>query len=505
MLSFLLPVLVLILFLVAVLLFRTAMYSSSSEPVEPAELVDIDDWTAAEHLSRAIRCQTISHQDPELFDRQAFLSLHKELESMYPRLHRLLKLEKVNQYSLLYTWPGSNPELKPILLMSHLDVVPVEAGSEKDWEHPPFSGEIAEGFVWGRGALDIKCGVTSILEAVECLVQGNFQPERTIYLAFGHDEEVSGMDGAGSIAKLLQERGVELETVVDEGGALVTDVVPWVDRPVAMVGVGEKGYLSLALAVDSPGGHSAAPPVITAIGRLSGAIHRLETQQMPDHLGTIKAMYHPLADELPMGVKMVFANLWLFGGWLRSRLEAMPRTAALIRTTTAPTMISAGVKDNILPRQARAVVNFRVLPEDTIQDVVDHVKRVIGDPEVRVESLYETAIDPSPEQAGESVDPVVRTGRAASPVSDPLGPGYALLDTTIRQVFPDAAVAPTLTTGATDARYYVPLCAQVFRFMPIRMTPVDQLRPHGVNERISIKNIGDLARFFARWIQISAG
>ncbi len=202
---------------------------------------------------------------------------------------------------------------------------------------------------------------------------------------------------------------------------------------------------------------------------------------------------------------MAFANLWLFGGWVRRKLEAEPRTAALLRTTTAPTMLSAGVKDNILPRQARAVLNFRVLPGDTIQDVVDHVRRVIDDPEVHLEPLDPPTIDPSSGQTDESDDPVVRTGREASPISDPQGPGYAVLDTTIRQVFPEVAVVPALTTGATDARYYVPLCSQVFRFIPIRLAPSDQARAHGINERISIKNCGDLARFFARWIQATAG
>ncbi len=497
---------VLILFLAAFLLFRTATWGSTPEPVDPIEVSEIDDWTVAEHLSRLIQLPTISYDDPARFNAKAFLSLHKELESMYPRLHRTLQVEKVNEYSLLYTWVGTNPELKPILLMSHIDVVPVDDDSDTAWTHPPFSGEIADGFVWGRGAQDIKSGVICTMESVECLLVEGYKPERTIYLAYGHDEELSGRHGAGAIVSVLKKRGVELEAVIDEGGAIFQSINPWVEGPVAMVGIGEKGFLSLVLTAETTGGHSAVPPRDTAIGKLSRAIARLEAHPMPYRLGPIISQLRPLSSELPFFFRVALANQWLFSGLLRSQLAADPKSAALVHTTTAPTMLSAGIKDNILPRQARAVINFRLLPGDSVLDVVHHLRKTIDDPEIQISPLYEDPLQRlashgEKQQPADDPERIQRWGREAPPISDPEGPGYKMLETTIRQLYPDVLVTSALSTGATDARYYSEICPQVFRFMPFRFGPDDLRRIHGIDERMSIKNLGDGVRFFMAWIK----
>lgn len=497
----LIPILVVLLFLAAFVLFRTAFFTAADEPVEPAPPIDVDSRMVAEHLARLIRCKTISWSEPERFDPNAFLALHKELENIYPRTHRALTREVINRYSLLYTWPGKNLDLKPILLMSHQDVVPVEAGSEKDWEHPPFAGEIADGFVWGRGTMDVKSGIIGVMEAVEWLLQDGFHPERTVYLAFGHDEELSGEEGTGKIVALLRQREVELESVLDEGRAILTGIVPGVERAVALVGVAEKGYLSLVLSADSAGGHSAAPPAQTTIGELSRAVHRLEAHPMPARLDSARLQYQALASELPASMRIAFANQWLFGGWLKRRLSGSADTNAIIRSTTAPTIIHGGVKDNILPRKASAVVNFRILPGDSVEDVVDHVSKVINDERIRLGGFDES---PDGSHDGDT-EPADVGGRPASRVTDPDGPVYRLMAHAIRQVFPDAVPAPALVLGATDSRFYAPICVNILRFQPIRIGPSDLGRPHGVNERLSLKNCGDMVCFYAQWIRQAAG
>lgn len=504
MLPFVIVLFVILIFLTALLFFRAAAYGWQIEPVEPADPIDVDKFSVADHLGRAVRIQTISWEDPNCFDRKAFLALHDELERMYPRVHRVLQRETVNQYSLLYTWTGQDLSLKPVLLMAHMDVVPVEAGSEKDWEHPPFSGEMADGFVWGRGTMDIKNQVVGILEAVDWLLQNGFKPERTVYLAFSHDEELDGPQGGAQIAKLLAERGVELEAVLDEGGSVVTGAVPGVLTPVALLGVTEKGYLTLEMCVDADGGHSSMPPEHTAIGRLSQAVRRVEENPMPARLHYINLMFGDLASELPLGMRLLFANQWLFGKLIQWKFGSSPTTNAMIRTTTAVTMISGGVKDNILPRQARASVNFRLLPCDSIQSVIEHVRKVVNDPGVRV-NVNGKATGPGSEPAPEEGQFASASSWEAAPVSDPSGAAYTALARTIRRVFKDAVVAPFMVVGATDARHYAGVCDQVFRFSPIQIDADDMHRVHGVNERLSVENCGQMVHFYVEWIREIAG
>jgi carboxypeptidase PM20D1 len=232
-------------------------------------------------LAQALRFATISHEDPAQVDRAPFRELHRFLEESFPQVHHSLKREVIEEYSLLYTWQGTDASLAPALFAGHIDVVPVESGTETEWQYPPFEGCVEEGYIWGRGALDDKVAVLGLLEAAEALLARGFQPHRTIYLAFGHDEEVGGTYGAKRIAALLQQRGVRLEFALDEGLAVTEGIIPKVSKPVAMVGIAEKGYLCLELSAESRGGHSSMPPSETAIGILSAAITRLERHPMP--------------------------------------------------------------------------------------------------------------------------------------------------------------------------------------------------------------------------------
>jgi carboxypeptidase PM20D1 len=383
---------------------------------------------------------------------------------------------------VLYTWTGSDPGARPILLMAHLDVVPVEPGTEAEWSHPPFEGRVADGFVWGRGALDNKFGVMAILEAAELLLGEGHRPRRTVHLAFGHDEEVGGDLGARAIAALLAERGVELEFVLDEGGSITEGIVPGLEAPVALVGIAEKGYVSLELSTRAPGGHSSMPPRETAVGVVSRAVHRLESNPFPARLqGATREMFAFLGPEMPFAQRMAFANLWLFRPLVERQLAATPSTDAALRTTTAATMFQGSVKDNVLPIHARAVVNFRILPGETVESVRERVRRVIDDPRIEIGVLDDFGSDPSP-------------------VSSTDAPGFQQLARTIREVFPAAVVAPYLVVGATDSRHYGGLTGSVYRFMPATITARELAGMHGTDERVAVRSYLDGVRFYRQLI-----
>jgi carboxypeptidase PM20D1 len=442
---------------------------------------------AGERLAGAVRIRTISPEDPAAFDASAFRTMHAYLQAAFPRVHRQLVRETVATHSLLYSWPGSDPSLKPLLLAGHLDVIPVEPGSEGTWRHEPFSGRIDDGFVWGRGALDNKSGVLGVLEAVEMLLGEDFRPMRTVYLAFGHDEEVGGVRGAREIAALLKARGVELEMVLDEGGVISDGLLPGFSQRVALVGIAEKGFVTLELSVRTAGGHSSLPPPQSAVGILSAAIARLEANPMPARLeGPTRKLFDRIRPRLPFLQRTMVSNLWLTRPLLLRRLEESPVTNAMVRTTAAPTIFQAGTKDNVLPADARAVVNFRILPGDTVATVVEHVTRVVADRRVRINASGRFSAEPSE-------------------VSSIDSESFRTLERAIRNVESGVIVAPYLVVVATDARYYGDLSRNVFRFLPLRLTSRELARMHGIDERIAIRDYEAAIRVYRQLLIQAAG
>ena len=433
-----------------------------------------------ERFTTALTFPTISTQDSASFDPAPFTELHTWIEDAFPNLTRRLTREVVANYSLLYTWTGSDTTLDPVLLMGHLDVVPVETGTESRWKHPPFAGTVADSFVWGRGTLDDKASVVAILEAVEWLVGQGFEPRRTVYLAFGHDEELGGHSGAAQIAAILQERAGRLAFLVDEGGVIAEGLVPGVDRPVALIGVVEKGSIGVQLTVEQAGGHSSMPPRHTAVGILSRAITRLEENPMPARMTpVVQEMFLRLAPEMPLSQRIPLANLWAFRPVVVRALLGNDRIAASLRTTTAATMVSGSPKENVLPIVARGLVNFRILPGDTPEMVLDHVRRTVDDTTVRVEGR----------------------GREASPVANHGTPEFRILEKTIGQLFPSAVPVPFLMIGGTDTRHYEGLTRNVYRFNPIVATTELVSGAHGTNERVRAADFVQAARFFAQLIR----
>lgn len=470
--------------LIAVILVRTARFASRQVEVQSAAPVSLDAQVVAARLARALQFQTVSLQDTAPVNHDAFMGVHRYLQEQFPLVHGRLRREVIGDYSLLYTWQGTDPARKPVVLLAHLDVVPVEPGTEQAWRFPPFAGEIAEGFVWGRGALDDKFAVLATLEAVETLLRDGFQPAVTVYLAFGHDEEIGGGRGARRMAEVLHDRGAAAEYVLDEGGALTRGMFPGVTTPVAVIGIAEKGSVSLELSVHSEGGHSSAPPPHTAVGLISTAVHNVEAHPMPPALqGAARRFVDYVGPELPFVYRAVLANLWLFGGLVERQMAASPAANASLRTTTAATMIEGGVKENVLPSAAHAVINFRILPGDSVQGVVDHVRRAVDDPRIDVRELH-----PGREPSAESPIDV---------------PAFTLLQRTIRQVFPGTIVAPYLTIAGTDSRHYAAVTPNVYRFAPLVGDPSDLARIHGTNERISIENYARAVQFYIQLLRNS--
>ena len=482
---FLVFALLLVLF-ASILVVKTLRFPSKQIRVEAIQPVVVDEGNAASRLAEALRFQTVSYQDVAQVKTQEFLSLHRYLEQAFPKVHSVLSKEVVADYSLLYIWRGRNEQLKPILLMAHQDVVPVEPQTLPDWQQPPFEGRIDDGHIWGRGALDDKFALISIMEAVEMHLAKGFQPERTIYLAFGHDEEIGGHNGAAKIAELLRLRNVAFEYVLDEGLAITDGVVPDLTTPVALIGVADKGYFSLELTVEIESGHASMPPEQTAIGVLSAAVTKLEAKPMPTNIeGVQRQTLEYLGPEMPFGKRLVMANLWLFKPIVARKLAASPSTNAGIRTTTAATIFESGIKENVLPTRARAVVNFRILPGDTSELVIAHVNEVVNDARVKVKRFGVSNSEPTP----------------VSPVDTA---GFQIIQRTMREVFVDVIVAPALCVGGTDSKHYIGLTNSIYRFSPIHLRPEDMKRLHGVNERTSIKDYAASVKFYYQLIHNSA-
>ena len=466
-------------FVAPVVFFRTVTFKSRQISSPPAQYIHLDRQAIVRRFSEAIRYPTISFETKTESAVQEFQRFNSFLARSFPRVHQQLTTEIVNDYSLLYTWKGTSPGLAPILLMGHTDVVPIHPDSEKQWIHPPFSGNIADGFIWGRGSMDAKVNVLGILEAVEYLLAQGFAPQRTIYLAFGHDEEIGGQQGAAKIAALLGERAVQLDFVLDEGSAITEGIIPGVGAPVAMIGIGEKGYLSLQLTVSGTGGHSSIPPSESVIGILSQAISKIESTPFPGRTNSAtKEFFNYIGPELSWEKRVLLANLWLTEPWLTRELAKSPLTETMIRTTQAVTIFHAGDKENVLPAQAQAVVNFRLISGDTVEAVITRIQQVIGDARVKITPL------PNP------VEP--------SPISSIDADGFKILERTIRQVAPKALVAPFLVIAATDTRHYAKLSKDIYRFVPVALRAEDVKRFHGVNERISIEDYERCIRFYAQ-------
>ncbi len=457
---------IILILLLIIIVIKTITFKSLQIETEKVSIPVFGNESVT-HLSEAVRFPTISYSVGSPIDTAAFKGFHNFLSGAYPLIHSKLKKETFSGLSLLYTWEGKNTNLKPVILTAHMDVVP--AGENNSWAKPPFSGENDGTYIWGRGTLDDKAAMISIMEVVERLLAENYQPERTFYLAFGHDEEINGLKGAAVIAAALKERGVEAESIIDEGYAVTIGMVTMIRRQVALIGTSEKGYLSVSMTVEMEGGHSAYPEKETAITVLSKAVTNIGNNQMKAKITEpVNDFIRYIGPEMPFYARAIFANKWLFKGLILKIYQGSKTSNALVRTTTVPTIFNAGIKDNVIPAKAEAVVNFRILPGETSDDVMEHLKAVVSDDRVRILKL-DGFSEPAP----------------VSPVDVP---GFQTIQKTIRQVYPEALVAPTMMLAASDSRKYIGVCRNIYNFAPIIVTSEDLARTHGLDERNKIED-----------------
>jgi carboxypeptidase PM20D1 len=452
--------------IIAILFFNT--FRAKPWPVKPSDAVQqpLPD-SAVLHMSQAVQIPTISISDTSAIDTIAFKAFNSFIARAYPLIHQHLSKTFINQFSIVFEWKGLNDSMAPFILMGHYDVVPVEAAALDKWTVPPFSGAITDTCVWGRGTVDDKFGVISILEGTEAMLRKGFVPQRTIYLCFGHDEEISGRS-AGDVVKYLEQKKVRAEMVLDEGGQLSESRIKDVKRPIAVIGVAEKGYASFELSVEKEGGHSSMPAKETAIDILNTAIYKLRRKMPPFRLTPQLIEFleriGPSSDNFMN--RMAATNLWLFKPLIKAKLSEQPEGDAMMHTTIVPTIIESGVKDNIVPGNAKAIINSRILSGETSKTVEEYIRKAIGDDRVKIKKVGKFNSDPSSATSTQS-------------------PAFKRIESALYRIVPNVLPAPYQGIGATDSRYYRRISDGVVNFFPL----TDAKGFHGINERVPLSDL----------------
>jgi carboxypeptidase PM20D1 len=464
--------------IVILVLVKTFTSSSIQPQGEAMTPIHLDVEKAAQNLGKAIQYRTIS--DSAYYQEVAFTSFQSFLKESYPQVFGNFEMVEIGNHSLILKWQGNNQKLKPVLFLGHQDVVPVEEVSRDLWQEDPFKGVIKDGFIWGRGAIDDKSTIIGLLEAATVLLQGGFVPDRSIYFAFGEDEEVGGKNGAIKSAQYFKDQKISFEAITDEGTFLTQNIVPGIlEKPVALIGISEKGYLSLEISCALEGGHSSMPTKETAITVIAKAVTDLNNTPFPNRIcGPIKGFIEYMGPEMPFVQKLAFSNSTLLKKLIFNAYAKTGSGSAMIHTTMATTILEAGIKDNVVPGQAKATINMRILPGETIESTLAHIKDAIDDDRVEIR-IIEGAANPSE-------------------VSNYKSGAFASLGLAVKDVYPDALITPFLMLGATDSRHYEGLSDNIYKFMPVLFESDDLPRFHGVNERIAISNFEKAIQIYAQ-------
>ena len=473
----LLAILFLLIIFIGFIAFNTITAPNKQRKIEASALPILPD-AALKHFQQSITYQTISYGDPAKWNSVPFINFRHFLETTYPLVHQKLQREIVEKYSYIYKWQGKNNALKPYILMAHQDVVPIEESTRNQWHFEPFAGTVKDGYICGRGTTDDKINLISILESTEKLLKENFQPERTVYFVFGHDEEIGGK-GATAAAALLKSRNIKADLVIDEGGFITKEKVPGISKPVALIGTSEKGYMSLEFSVNKKGGHSSMPENETAIDILTKAIVKLRANLFDaKFVESTKNFFEFLGPEMKFPNNMAFANPSIFKSIIVKNYAKSGSGNAMIRTTFVPTIINAGIKDNVVPTLATAIINFRLLPGDSSRIVIQKVKEIINDDRVKIKN---SAVEIS----------------EASPVSSTKTPAFIMVDSIIRKSYADVLTTPFIMIGATDSRHFTEISDNIFKFSPMQ----DPIGFHTIDEQVSLESYRHSLWFFEQFLR----
>lgn len=439
--------------------------------------------SAIAHMSEAVQIPTITPEDTLHIDTLAFNKFNHFLVNAYPNIHQQLQKTTINKYSYLYEWLGTDKTLPPIILMGHYDVVPVEKASLNLWKFQPFSGTISDSAIWGRGSVDDKSGVVAILETVEQLLKEDYHPKRTVLLCFGHNEESTGT-GAIAIVDTLKNRGIRADLVIDEGGEISTEKMKDVPRPIAFIGVAEKGYATFELKVSIPGGHSSKPARETAIDVLSKALYKLRSKQMPASITAPVATFLNRSGAASTNWlnKIMLTNQWIFS-WADKRiLSANPESNAMIRTTIVPTILESGVRENVIPSIATAIINARIITGENTQQVIEFMKNTIHDERVSISVTGDFNTEPST-------------------ATDTHSPAFLAVQQAVSDVVDNVIPVPFIMIGATDSRNYRKISNGVVNFSALK----DSKGYHGLNERLPLADYSRCYNFYRNILINNAG
>lgn len=496
-----LVLLVLIIIFAAIILIRTVTYPFAKSSPDRKDMLParvMPSVKALERLAGGVRIPTVSDEIGRA-ENNPFDRFKTYLADVYPQVYANMDTMTINGYGMLFRWKGRDSSLDPILFLSHYDVVPVigyEAETDpgevifrpddklspaldefsSEWDYHPFSGAVVDGRVYGRGTLDMKGMLFGIMEAIDELLAAGFRPERDIWLAFGHDEEISGLEGAVHIANYFKEQGMTFEGVYDEGGVVAAPGLGGINTAMALIGTAEKGFLTLRIKVYGTGGHSSMPPAKGSLVYAAEIMQKLNENQVPARLiPPISSFLDNVGGFMNFGSRMAIANKWLFKNMLFKSMAKTPATNALTRTTTAVTMAKGSDAPNVLASVAEVVVNYRILTGESVADIVAHVEKICEG--------YDTEIE-------------IVSSREPSNTSEPDSRAYGILKESLEKLYPGAVITPYLTIGGTDAYKYEIVSNKVYRMTPIYLNEYEQRTVHNENEFISLDNFGRMIAHF---------
>lgn len=471
-------VLLLLVLFVAVLLIRAMLFKPQNELVPAKDEIALDEEKIVKDMQQLIRCKTISYNDDKLVDEAEFDKFRGLLPALYPKVHETCKLTKLGVNGLLYHWKGKE-EGDPTVLMAHYDVVPVEADQ---WERDPFSGEVIDGVLWGRGTLDTKGTLCGIFEAAEKLIGEGFVPKKDVYFAFSGQEEINGPT-CPAIVAWFKEQGIHPAMVVDEGGAVVENVFPGVSGECALIGIAEKGLTNIELKAKSRGGHASTPPVHTVVGELAKAVVDVENHPFKRQLTTpVRAMLDTLGRRSTFLYKVLFANMWCFEGLFDLVCKMSGgELNAMMRTTCAVTKMEGSKAFNVIPPKASVGMNLRLIGKDTYESAKAYIEKVIANPNIEV-SVYE--------------------GRNPSIESDITCQEWKNLNQVIKDTWPEAIVSPYLMMACSDSWYYCDITDRIYKFSAMKLSKEERGMIHGNNERVPVATLVKTAEFYTRLMTV---